>query len=765
MDSLTSVLHSTSRRLSKSTILSLLFVVVLFSSPFLSVVQGEKFDITYTLKMGGINPPANPVTYDNTVDTPILDAFDSVYEFMGWNVIYWANFSQVLTPQKNFVIPAGTYGRVELAAIFDRAPNDFPIYYDLDGGVNDVSNPVRYVGDKGNFPIVFCAPHKLGYLFVGWTVEFSDGVTANVTVPTSSVSIYQGTTGAVRLTAHWDGPIDYVITYVLGVSDVNGLGNPFTYNVTGLPIVIANASGPGHDFVRWVATFENRSSSTLVGSVISPGTTGDIVLRAAWDPAEIVEYKVYYYLFGTSSSVAASVTGYGAVDSNVTVNALSVPGYTVVGSGSITKTLDITNNVFIFYYTRNPGPMLNYSLTYDGNGHTGGNAPVDNYSPYVEGSLVTVASKGSLVKDNSVFIGWALSPTSNVIIYMEGSLFNIYSDTVLYAVWEPAPDTYTVIYRPGTHGIFGEQVTTALHYGDLTPVAPPVPAEGGWRFTGWLPTPSVTVTGDAIYVAQWEQITSDPDPETFVVRFVDWNDVVLKEEHVEYGKSATAPANPSRSGYTFTGWAPAFNNIVSNLTVKAQYTQNTPPTTTSKPTAPPSSTTKPSSSPPIATPRYDPGNTTPPPEPPTVEATWALVNLVLGVFGIILMVLVVVCAFLQKRRKQTHKETPVERKSVASQGAKYGNDTQNVTVTKKQKTINNLCLLTAVILGIVSIVVFFLTEDLSLKMGLVDGWTIVHAILFIVEIIVVFFYISIRKTSNKQKTQQNSNNSYTSRIS
>ncbi|MCL2292361.1 MAG: hypothetical protein FWC30_04785, partial [Candidatus Bathyarchaeota archaeon] len=91
MDSLTSVLHSTSRRLSKSTILSLLFVVVLFSSPFLSVVQGEKFDITYTLKMGGTNPPANPVTYDNTVDTPILDAFDSVYEFMGWNVIYWAN--------------------------------------------------------------------------------------------------------------------------------------------------------------------------------------------------------------------------------------------------------------------------------------------------------------------------------------------------------------------------------------------------------------------------------------------------------------------------------------------------------------------------------------------------------------------------------------------------------------------------------------------------------------------------------------------------
>ncbi|MDR0460120.1 MAG: toll/interleukin-1 receptor domain-containing protein [Nitrososphaerota archaeon] len=84
------------------------------------------FGITYSLKMGGINPSANPVTYDSTVDTPILDAYDPVYDFRGWNVTYWANFTQLLTSQKNFVIPKGTTGRVELAAIFDRTPKEIP---------------------------------------------------------------------------------------------------------------------------------------------------------------------------------------------------------------------------------------------------------------------------------------------------------------------------------------------------------------------------------------------------------------------------------------------------------------------------------------------------------------------------------------------------------------------------------------------------------------------------------------------------------------
>ena len=63
------------------------------------------------------------------------------------------------------------------------------------------------------------------------------------------------------------------------------------------------------------------------------------------------------------------------------------------------------------------------------------------------------------------------------------------------------------------------------------------------------------------------------------VTFKDWNGTVLKTQQVQYGGAATAPANPTRTGYTFTGWDKAFNNVTANLVVTAQYVQNEPVST------------------------------------------------------------------------------------------------------------------------------------------------------------------------------------------
>lgn len=67
-----------------------------------------------------------------------------------------------------------------------------------------------------------------------------------------------------------------------------------------------------------------------------------------------------------------------------------------------------------------------------------------------------------------------------------------------------------------------------------------------------------------------------PQPVTYTVTFKDWDGTVLKTETVESGKSATAPADPSRTGYTFTGWDTSFETITSNLVVTATYSQNAP---------------------------------------------------------------------------------------------------------------------------------------------------------------------------------------------
>jgi len=57
----------------------------------------------------------------------------------------------------------------------------------------------------------------------------------------------------------------------------------------------------------------------------------------------------------------------------------------------------------------------------------------------------------------------------------------------------------------------------------------------------------------------------------FTVSFKDWDGTELKSEVVVPGSSATAPATPTRSGYTFTGWDKSFDYIMDDLTVTATY--------------------------------------------------------------------------------------------------------------------------------------------------------------------------------------------------
>lgn len=67
--------------------------------------------------------------------------------------------------------------------------------------------------------------------------------------------------------------------------------------------------------------------------------------------------------------------------------------------------------------------------------------------------------------------------------------------------------------------------------------------------------------------------TGHPEPELpFTVRFVDWDGTLLKQELVTPGAAATAPSDPSRTGYTFGGWDPAtFDNVTADMTIRAWY--------------------------------------------------------------------------------------------------------------------------------------------------------------------------------------------------
>ena len=59
-----------------------------------------------------------------------------------------------------------------------------------------------------------------------------------------------------------------------------------------------------------------------------------------------------------------------------------------------------------------------------------------------------------------------------------------------------------------------------------------------------------------------------------LVTFVDWDGTMLSSVSVAPGDAATAPADPTREGYTFTGWDKDFSNVTDHMTITAQYQIN-----------------------------------------------------------------------------------------------------------------------------------------------------------------------------------------------
>ena len=70
-------------------------------------------------------------------------------------------------------------------------------------------------------------------------------------------------------------------------------------------------------------------------------------------------------------------------------------------------------------------------------------------------------------------------------------------------------ESFTITYKAGAHGNFSDIVFNKQYYGSTTPqptTAQIIPVTG-WTFTGWSPSVSNIVTGEATYTAQWQRQT------------------------------------------------------------------------------------------------------------------------------------------------------------------------------------------------------------------------------------------------------------------
>jgi uncharacterized repeat protein (TIGR02543 family) len=217
----------------------------------------------------------------------------------------------------------------------------------------------------------------------------------------------------------------------------------------------------GFTFLGWsedpaAAVASHTPSATITG------ISKDYNFHAVWkaDPT----YTVTYSANGGIGTAPTDSTKYKSGDS-VTVKGkgvLSRSGYTFLGwstnSGASAATYTpgddfiIRGNVNLYAVwdkdddTRPPADTT-YSVTYRGNGNTGGSAPTDG-SSYKSGSTVTVKGQSGLTRTGYTFLGWSTDSEAVSAAYTGGSSFSISGDVTLYAVWRQNTPTEPPVVTP-----------------------------------------------------------------------------------------------------------------------------------------------------------------------------------------------------------------------------------------------------------------------------------------------------------------------------
>ena len=137
-------------------------------------------------------------------------------------------------------------------------------------------------------------------------------------------------------------------------------------------------------------------------------------------------------------------------------------------------------------------------------------------------------------------------------------------DMTITARW--TVNQYTITLKPENGG---QDIVIKQDYGTAI-TAPANPAKTGYTFAGWDKTiPTTMPAGDMTITARW---TVNQYTITFKLEN-GGQDIVIKQD---YGTAITAPANPTKTGYTFAGWDREIPTAMpaENMTITARWQVN-----------------------------------------------------------------------------------------------------------------------------------------------------------------------------------------------
>ena len=337
-----------------------------------------------------------------------------------------------------------------------------------------------------------------------------------------------------ELTVQWTAPTYAVTLNTNGGTINNGNVTEYTYGVGATLPTADDMTYTGYTFKGW---YDNENLTGSPVTAIGDTETGNKEYWAKW---EINQYTVTVKPENGEADITITQ------DYGTPITAPADPtreGYTFIGwDREIPTTMPSEDMTVTAQWEIN-----RYTITFD----TAGGSEI---APITQDYGTNITSPADPIREGYTFIGW----DRDIPVNMPAE------NITVTAQWEINRCTITFDTAGGS-----EIAPITQDYGtNIT--APADPTRKGYTFKGWDKEIPETMPAENITVkAQWEI-------NQYTIAFDTAGGSEIAPITQDYGTNITAPDNPTREGYTFIGWDRDIPEIMpaENITVTAQWEIN-----------------------------------------------------------------------------------------------------------------------------------------------------------------------------------------------